>query len=125
MKKTFMFLTIMISSFIFATNLKDGRYAVSSSTSGKIVNMSIIVKNSKIISIDFVKKTEEGINYSLTPSGKDFREKKTLILREIIKQNSIEGIEINFDSNTSNEFKKLYKFLIERSEKGETGTYQL
>lgn len=125
MKKTFMFLTLIISSFIFGASLKDGRYAVNSSTRGKTVNMSIIVKNSKIVSIDFDKKTEEGVSYSLTPSGKEFREKKTMISREIVRQNSIDGIEINFDSSTSSEFKKLYRFLIEKSEKGETGTYKL
>ncbi|WP_068267692.1 hypothetical protein [Caviibacter abscessus] len=125
MKKTIMFLTLMISSFIFSSTLKDGRYAVSSVSKGKTVNMSIIVKKSKIISIDFDKKTEEGISYSLTPAGKDFREKKTAISREIVRHNSIDGIVINFDSITNIEFKKLYKFLIEKSEKGETGAYEL
>lgn len=125
MKKLIMMTILLVSSFVFSATLQDGRYAVISNSKGIEINMSIIVKKNKIISMDFDKKTETGVSISLTPNGKEFREKKTVITREVIRQNSLDGIEIDFDTNTSKEFKKLFMFLIEKSKNGETGTYEI
>ena len=89
MTRLIMITILLLSSFVFSATLQDGRYAVISNSKGVKINMSIIVKKNKIISMDFDKKTETGVSFSLTPNGKEFREKKTVITREFIIQNSI------------------------------------
>ena len=125
MKKLIMLTILLLSSFVFSATLQDGRYSVISKSKGVKINMSIIVKKNKVISMDFDKKTEKGVSFSLTPKGKEFREKKTVITREVIRQNSLDGIEIDFDTNTNEEFKKLFMFLIEKSKYGKIGTYEI
>ena len=58
MKKLIMMTILLVSSFVFSATLQDGRYAVISNSKGVEINMSIIVKKNKIISLTHLKNFE-------------------------------------------------------------------
>lgn len=121
MKKLLTVITMFISLITFSGTLKDGTYEVVSKKNNEVAEMRMIVKNSKILSIKFDQKKD---NKSYSLDSKDFREKNIRITREISAVGSIEGVKLDFNENSNEVFKKLYYFLIEKSENGQTGSFE-
>ena len=121
MKKIIFLLSTLITLLSFS--YIDGRYTAIKKNGNNISELTLIYRNNKIISAAFDKKNSTGLSEKLT--NKEFATKSIRVSSQISMYNSIEGVKINFDSDTDKDLKELFKFLEEKAKKGEKGTFEL
>lgn len=119
MKKLLLMFTIIISLNLFA-NLNDGKYEVVQKMNSSTYTMKIIVKNSKILFIDYDCIDSNGVKLSTKDSS--FRSKKEKFKKHILSLKDYKEINENL---LSNEYKQMLRFLIEKSEVSSEGNYEL
>lgn len=108
MKKLLLMFTIIISLNLFA-NLNDGKYEVVQKMNSSTYTMKIIVKNSKILFIDYDCIDSNGVKLSTKDSS--FRSKKEKFKKHILSLKDYKEINENL---LSNEYKQMLRFLIEK-----------
>ena len=121
MKKIIFLLSTLVTLLSFS--YIDGRYTAIKKNGNNISELTLIYRNNKIISAAFDKKNSTGLSEKLT--NKEFATKSIRVSSQISMYNSIEGVKINFDSDTDKDLKELFKFLEEKAKKGEKGTFEL
>ena len=100
--------------------------------------MEIFCKNNskegKIIGVQYDKKDDNGELLSIntvendkykTKFGESFRDISFKITRNYLSTQNVDQIEEVKDKESLSEFKTLIKFLIQKSENGETGNYKM
>ena len=121
MKKIIFLLSTLVTLLSFS--YIDGRYTAIKKNGNNISELTLIYRNNKIISAAFDKKNSTGLSEKLT--NKEFATKSIRVSSQISMYNSIEGVKINFDSDTDKDLKELFKLLEEKAKKGEKGTFEL
>ena len=119
MKKYIMFALLIFGINTFAANFNDGKYEVTHKKNDYTLTMKIIVKNSKILFIDFDKVDNNGVKYSTSSS--EFRNLKEEIKKNIIDNQSLD----NLPKNTTKEIKELLDFIFEKNKNANPGNYQI
>lgn len=116
MKKLLITFSIILSTILFATP-KDGNYEIIMHEKDWTPNLTLRIKNSKIILIKYDRKDSRGQSLSMT--DENFREK----ISKLSKTRDINSIPDINDSSITNEFKKLLKTALDKAELGEVGKH--
>jgi hypothetical protein len=117
MKKLLVIFSVLLSLNLFALN--DGKYEVVQKNSDYTLNFKLIVKNSKILFVDFDKTDING--QRLSTVNQNFRNKKENMKKYIIENQTLENLPVEYKK----ELGSLIDFLLEKSNSSEPGTYQL
>ncbi|WP_156299526.1 hypothetical protein [Streptobacillus canis] len=121
--KRFLLIILTIFGITSFANYNDGKYEVSHKKDGYTLTMRIIVKNSKILSVDFDKIDEKGVKLSTKDS--EFREKKDIVKKYIVENQSFENLPDIYDKNSNKEFQTLIEYLIEKSKSSKPGIFEI
>ena len=134
MKKILLIMMLFVNLVSFGT-MKDGIYSVEKSfTSNWKSFAKITVKEGKIIGVQYDKKDDNGELLSIntvendkykTKFGESFRDISFKMTRKYLSTQNVDQIEEVKDKESLSEFKTLIKFLIQKSENGETGNYKM
>lgn len=122
MKKILLCLCMLISVSLFA-NFNDGRYEVTHKQNNTTFTAKIIVKQSKIIFVDFDEINDKGIKLSTLDN--DFRKNKEIAKKYIIENQSIENIPLNVSKASKEKFEELIKFLFDKSSGNSIGSFEI
>ena len=117
MKKILVIFSMLLSLNLFALN--DGKYEVVQKNSDYTLNFKLIVKNSKILFVDFDKTDLNG--QRLSTINQEFRNKKENMKKYIIENQTLEKLPEEYKK----ELGSLINFLLEKSNSSEPGSYQL
>lgn len=117
MKKILVIFSMLLSFNLFALN--DGKYEVIQKNSDYTLNFKLIVKNSKILFVDFDKTDLNG--QRLSTINQEFRNKKENMKKYIIENQTLEKLPEEYKK----ELGSLINFLLEKSNSSEPGSYQL
>lgn len=118
MKKYLMLLMIILGINSFS-NYNDGKFEVTHKKSDYTLTMKIIVKNSKILFLDFDKVDNNGVKYSTTNT--EFRNLKEEIKKSVIENQNLEKL----PENTTKEIKSLLDFILEKNKNSKPGNYEI
>lgn len=117
MKKILLSMLIIVSLNTFA-KLNDGKYEVVHKKDNNMLMLKVIIKNNKIIFVDYDKIDENGVKFSTINAT--FRNEKEELKKIVIENQSLEDIE-----SKNKEFKKLIEFLIEKNNSSKQGNYEI
>lgn len=120
MKKIYVLIYMFLGLFAFSKDFNDGRYSVIKKDGNVTIEMTMIVKNEKILSLSFDKKIN-GISQYVGENSKEI----SRITREIRENKSTKNIKSNLDKNTNENIKELFEFLCEKSSKSQEGKYEI
>ena len=120
MKKIIFVLAMIFSSLGFSA-LKDGIYSAEKSYGGSWKSFArITVKGERIIGAQFDRKGGSGEMQSL--SDAELRDAFIEMARSLTSSQDADGIS-GRDAKAVSEFRELVKFLLEKAENGETGSF--
>lgn len=118
MKKLIILILTFFTMLLYSYN--DGRYTVVKNYDNVSVEMTLIIRNNKILSISFDKKINGVSKYVGSNSSR-----LSKIIREIRNNGSLEGVEFNLDATTNSEIKELFNFLVEKTKNNEQGKFEI
>ncbi|WP_066900115.1 hypothetical protein [Streptobacillus notomytis] len=121
--KRFLLMVLTIIGITSFSNYNDGKYEAIYKKDGYILTMRIIVKNSKILSVDFDKVDEKGVK--LSTKNSEFREKKDIVKKYIVKNQSFENLPDIYDKDSNKEFQTLIEYLIEKCKSSKPGYFEI
>lgn len=110
MKKICILIYMFLGLFAFSKDFNDGRYSVIKKDGNVTIEMTMIVKNEKILSLSFDKKIN-GISQYVGENSKEI----SRITREIRQNKSTKNIKSNLDKDTNENIKELFEFLCEKA----------
>ena len=114
--KKLIFFILLFTSILAFSELKDGTYSVEKQDDTNYATfVKLIVKNNKVIGVQYDKKNSQGKLYSM--DNPTFRDQSLAISRKFVSTQDINDIS---DSN----FRELVNFLLEKANNGQTGDFK-
>lgn len=122
MKKMLLIILSFLSINVFA-NLNDGKFEVIHKQNNYTYIAKLIVKQSKIIFIDFDKIDDRGVRLSTIDN--EFRSSKEITKKYIIENQNLDNIPLKTDKNSKEAFTKLIEFLLEKNKESKVGNFEI
>jgi pheromone cAD1 o protein len=114
--KKLIFFILLFTSILAFSELKDGTYSVEKQDDTNYATfVKLIVKNNKVIGVQYDKKNSQGKLYSM--DNPTFRDQSLATSRKFVSTQDINDIS---DSN----FRELVNFLLEKANNGQTGDFK-
>ncbi|CAM3128777.1 hypothetical protein [Streptobacillus ratti] len=121
--KRFWLMILTIIGITTFSNYNDGKYEAAYKKDGYILTMRVIIKNSRILSVDFDKIDQKGVKLSTKDSK--FREKKDVVKKYIVENQSFENLPDIYDENSNKEFQALIEYLTEKCKSSKPGYFEI
>ncbi|AVL42424.1 hypothetical protein [Streptobacillus moniliformis] len=121
--KRFWLMLLMVIGITTFSNYNDGKYEASYKKNDYTLTIRVIIKNSRILSVDFDKIDEKGVK--LSTKNSEFREKKDIVKKYIVENQSFENLPDIYDKSSNKEFQALIEYLIEKCKSSKPGYFEM